>query len=273
MGWGPKAPDMSGANEAARAQAQIAREQWDDYKTKFAPVILDQMQQQIDIGRDTYGLAREQQDFQLGLARKYDQRFWDTQVPLEDQIISEAREFDTERERERLASMARGDVAQSFAAARGGLRRDMGRMGVNPSDPKYFGMNRELAASEALATANAMNKTREAAKQMGWARRTDAAALGRGLPGFTGDSSRVAMGWGSQGADAAGVGIRGAVAGAGSLATAASTSGNLYGSASQNLRANAIESAKRPGFDAAMGLVAGGLKLAGSTYGGGGWTF
>lgn len=267
QGWGPDAPEMSGANAAALEGAQIAREQWTDYRDKFAPVILDQMQQQVDVGRDSYNLAREQQDFQLGLARKYDDRFWSVQAPLEDQIVGEARRYDTEAERERMAGTARGDVEQAFAGARSGLRRDMGRMGLNPSDPKYFAMTRNLASDQALATANAMNKVREAAKQMGWAKRMDAAALGRNLPGFSGGSSQLALGWGGQGSDAAGAGLRGAVAGAGAGSQAAATSGNIFQSTSQNLRANAIESAKDPGFDTMMGLAAGGLRLAGTVYG------
>lgn len=264
MGWGPKAPDMSGANEAAREQAAIAREQWNDYKTQFAPVILDQMQQSIDIGRGQYELARDQQQFQLGLARKYDDRFWGTQVPLEDSIIQEARDFDTEAERERMAGTARADVEQAFSGARAQMNRDLGRMGVNPADPKYFGIQKGMAADQALATARAMNKTREAAKQMGWAKRMDAAALGRGLPGFSSGSSQLAMGWGGQGMNAGGMGMSAALGGLGGMNQTAGSAANSLGGASANMRANAIESAKSPGFDAIMGLAAGGLRLAGS---------
>ena len=34
MGWGPKAPDMSGANEQARMQSGIAKEQWEMTKAE-----------------------------------------------------------------------------------------------------------------------------------------------------------------------------------------------------------------------------------------------
>lgn len=273
MGWGPKAPDMSGANEAAREGAAIAREQWNDYKTLFAPRIMEQMDQQIQIGRDTYELAREQQDFQLGLAERFNDRYWNTQVPLEDQIISEARNFDTDAERERLAGQARGDVAQAFGAQRAGLRRDMGRAGLNPSDPRYFSMMKGMATDEALATAYAANKTREAAKQLGWSRRVDASALARGLPGFSGGSTSAAMGWGGQGMQGAGMGLNASLGGLGGLNQTAGSSAGTFNNVSSNLRQNAVAGAQNPGFDAVMGLAAGGLKLAGSTYGGAGWTF
>lgn len=231
MGWGAKPPNTSAADAVAKAQADLAREQWESYQKTFAPVLLDQMQQQVDIGKDTYELSREAQNFQLGLSKKYDDRFWQRQAPLEDQIVDEARDFDTPAERERLAGTARADVEQAFGGVRAQQRREMGRMGLNPSDPKYFAMNRELDSSQALATASAMNKTREAARQMGWAKRMDAAALGRGLPGFSGDSSRVAMGWGGQGMDAGGMGMRGATAALGGMNQTAQGAGANYAGA------------------------------------------
>lgn len=231
MGWGPSAPDMSGANEAARSQAAIAKEQWEDYKTTFAPILMDQMQQQIDIGKGQYDLARENQRFQMGLARKYDDRFWGTQVPLEDSIVKDAREFDTPAERERMAGTARADVEQAFSGAAQEMNRDLGRMGLNPADPKYFGMRRTLASDQALATSRAMNKTREAAKQMGWAKKMDAAALGRGLPGFSSGSSQLAMGWGGQGMQAGGLGMNAAMGGLQGMNQSAQGAGGNYAGA------------------------------------------
>ena len=52
MGWGPKAPDMSGANEAARTGAAISKEEWDYYQEEIAPRALQQMDDQIQIGRN-----------------------------------------------------------------------------------------------------------------------------------------------------------------------------------------------------------------------------
>lgn len=231
MGWGSEAPDMSGANAAAVAQAGIAREQWNDYKTKFAPVILDQMQQQIDIGQDSYELARRQQEFQVGLTRKYDDRYWGVQVPQEDRLIDDAKNFDTAAEQERQAGEARGDIAQSFGDARGGLRREMGRMGVNPADPRFFATSQRMAGTEALATASAMNKTRQAAKEMGWAKRIDAAALGRGLAGFTSSASEGARGWSGTGMQAGSMGMQGALGALGGLNSTAASAGANFSSA------------------------------------------
>lgn len=259
MGWGPKGPDMSGANAAAVGQMELARDQWEDYKTTFAPVMLEQMQQQIDVGKNTYDLAREQQDFQLGLARKYDDRYWRDVAPIEDQLYEEARTFDTDAERERMAGLARGDVEQAFAGVRTQQRREMGRMGMNPSDPRYFAMNRELGAQQALATANAMNKTRQAAKDLGWARKTDAAALGRGLAGFSSSSSQMAQGWGGQGMQGAGMGMQGAQAALGGMNSTASSAGqNFQGAGNTYTNIAGIQQKSQAANMEMLGTLAGG---------------
>ena len=263
MGWGPDAPDMSGANDAAREQASIAREQWNDWKTTFAPVVLDQMQQQIDIGRDAYGLAREAQDFQLGLQRRYDDRYWRTQVPLENEILADVRSFDTEAERERLAGQAMGDVEQAASASRGINARAMASMGVNPNDGRYAAVMRQGAYDRTLAAASAMNKTREAARQLGWARKNDAAALLRGLPGFSSNASQLAQGWGGQGMQAGTMGLNAATSASGAGNQAAQVAGNNFQGAAQSYARNAEIAAKYDPSSQLMGMATG---LAGSMF-------
>ena len=260
-GWGPDAPDMSGANDAARDQAAIAREQWNDWKTDFAPVVLRQMQEQIDIGRDAYGLAREAQDFQLGLQRRYDDRYWRTQVPLENEILRDVRMFDTEAERERLAGQAMGDVEQAASASRGINARAMASMGVNPNDGRYAAVMRQGGIDRTLAAATAMNKVRQAAQQMGWARKNDAAALLRGLPGFSSNASQLAQGWSGQGIQAGGMGLNGATSAAGAGDRAAQVAGNNFQGAAQSYARNAEIAAKYDPSAEMLGVATG---MAGS---------
>lgn len=273
MGWGPKAPDMSGANEAARVGAGISKEEWDYYKKEIAPRALKQMDDQIQIGRDTYDMAKEGQDFQMGLMRKYDDRYWGTQVPLEDSMIQEAQAFDSGDWANRQKALAYGDVSQAYAGAQSAINRDTSRYGLNPSDGMSMARRTQLGSDEALAKVQAASKINLAADQLGWTRKGEVAALGRGLPGFSSSASNAAMGWSGNGMNAGQMGMQG-IQGAGGLnvATGSSAASGMQ-SASGNLRSNAIESAKNPGFDAAMGVVAGGMKLAGSTYGGKGWTW
>jgi hypothetical protein len=281
MGWGPKAPDMTASNIAAQSAASsaatgtaIAQDQWDYYKTNIAPRALEQMDAQIDISRDSYELAKAQQEFQMGLTQQYNDRYWNTQIPLEDSMIADAMKFDSGEWAAEKMGLARSDIAQTFDTAEATQQRNMSRRGVNPNDGMALALGGASARTKALAETQARSQINLAADQLGWARKGEVAALGRGLPGFTSGASSAALGWNGAGLNSAASGMAGITAAGGLGTSAASSAANsmfsgasAYNGVSSNLRANSIESAKNPGFDAAMGLVAGGMKLAGSIYG------
>jgi hypothetical protein len=95
--------------------------------------------------------------------------------------------------RESAARDAAADVQGRFAGANAGQRLEMARMGVGPDSGRYASMMSGNAAMEAAASAAAMNQARTAAKQLGWAKRMDSAALGRGLPGSQATSTGLAL--------------------------------------------------------------------------------
>lgn len=259
MGWGPEPADMSGSNEAARSGAVITREQWDWNKAR-QPKIDAQTDEMIKIGKDQYALNREGQVFQQGLMKKQDDRYWNSIAPMEDQYFADANNFDTNAKREELAGMAMADVNQGFSSARDQGTRAMARMGVNPNSGRAIALNNQTDIAQATASANAMNKTRTAARLEGLGRKTDAIAMGKGLSGFN-SSTLANFGAGAQGA--AGLGMNGLYSASGQYNAAANGASGGFQSAAQNLRANAIESAKNPTFDAMMGLASGGMQAWG----------
>ena len=263
MGWGPEAPDMSGSNDAARSGAAISKEQWEWTKAR-QPKIDAQTDAMIKMGADQYELNRSGQVFQQGLMKKQDDRYWDKIAPMEDAMFDDARTFDTEGKREELAGQAMSDVNQGFSAARSQQDRGLARMGVNPNSGRSLAMGNQMAMGQASAIANAMNKTRTAARMEGYGRKVDATAMGKGLSGF---NSGTMQGFASGALGASGVGMNGLGAGANMYNAGANGASSGLQSASGNLRANAIESAKNPGFDALMGLAAGGMQMYGSMAG------
>ena len=274
MGWGPRPPDMTAANNATNAATQISQEQWDWYQQELAPRLLKNMDDQTEIGRDQYNLSKEAQQFNMGLAKKYDDRYWNTQVPLEDSMIEEANKFDSGEWAATQKGLARSDIGQAYGSAEDTAYRNLSRYGVNPSDGAAIGMRGQMARDKALAEVNANSKINLAADQLGWARKGEVAALGRGLPGFSSGSNAAAMGWSGNGVNASGMaGTSIGLAGGLNNSTANGSAAGLI-AGGRNYYANAIESAKTPGFDAIMGLAAGGMKLAGSTMKAGtGWSF
>lgn len=244
--------------------ADLATRQQDWYETNIAPKMLDQLDQSLVISKQQADKNSEMQDYQKGLTEKYDKRYWDTQVPLEDQLISEAKAYNTEGERERMAGEAAADNAQGFANSQAQLGRGLRSMGVNSGSAAAISAMTDMQTSRALGEVNARNKTREAARQLGWTKMGEAAALGRGLPGFGATSASLsgAAGGAALGAGQAGLGATGTAAGIGN--GAATTAGGLYsasgqlGVANMNAQTQAAQvQAQNDPFNTILGAAAG----------------
>jgi hypothetical protein len=222
-------PDPS-VGRAQERLAALAERQQDFTEKEITPKLLAQLQQNTDISKQVADANLKQMDFQSGLAKKYDERYWGTQVPLEDQLIAKAKGFNEASERERMAGEAGADVEQAAGIGNANLQRGLRLRGINLGSGAAIGAMAESNHGAILAKAGAMNKTREIARQMGWTRLGEAAALGRGLPGFGATSAGLAINAGNGGLGAAGQGLNG-VATAGSTANAnTNTQGNLWGS-------------------------------------------
>lgn len=228
-GGSAPAPDPNiGLSQQKLADLAVQNQAY--YNEHFAPVILDQMQQQIDIGGRQADQQEALQGFQMGLAKKYDDRYWGTQVPLEDELIAKARQYGEKGQQEYWAGQAAGDVSQSFGQARQGLQLSAARRGVGLGSGAGISAMGRMRTDEALAKAGAMNQTREAARQLGWTRMGEVAALGRGLPGFGAASSQLASGAGMNAVSAGGAGMGAATGAAASYGNNIGMSGNLWNS-------------------------------------------
>lgn len=108
---------------------------------------------------------------------------WDTykQIyqPLEKAYVADAQEFASPANRERYAGEAGATVSQQFGQARERLARTPG---LDPSSAAYTSSLAGLDMRQAAAGAVGQNAARYRVDDMGWARRTDALSLGKGLP-------------------------------------------------------------------------------------------
>lgn len=168
----------------------------DDYwQSTFAPRYLAAMDQQIADGR-------ELQDFNMGLARKYDQRYWDTTARYQDQFYRDVDSYNNEDNMRRMVGQAGATVDQQNAGAMAQLSRQLGRMGVNPNSGVYASNMRQNATQGSLNKALAMNMAREAARKEGLNLKAAAAGLGGNLTG-------ASAGFAGQAAGASGLGMQG----------------------------------------------------------------
>lgn len=151
-----------------RDQLNFARQQYDEVSPilrEVAGLQMDAQRQQMEQGQDYYNYLR------------------DTYRPLEKSIVADAENFNTAAYREQLASQAAADVGLAFGRTRAMNERAMASMGVNPNSGRFAGVQNASALSQAATRAGLMTNTRNQAEQMGYARKLDAAGLGRNLSG------------------------------------------------------------------------------------------
>jgi hypothetical protein len=171
---------------------------------------------QAGLGRDQLAFAKEQygrsapilerianqqmaaQDEQLAQGRDYYNYQKDTYRPLEQGLVADAQRFNTDAYREQLTSKAAADVGLAFGQSQAMNQRSMAAMGVNPNSGRFAGMQQQSGLAQAANRANVMTGTRAQADQMGYARKLDAAGLGRGLAGASAGAYGGATNAGSQ---------------------------------------------------------------------------
>jgi len=157
------------------AQVELGREQLEYQKARAEKT--DALT--ADLIKSQMGLM----DTQRGVAQSEYDRYQKTYAPIEDRIAKDALGFDTDAEKERYASLARGDIAQGFRGAQQQALRSQARFGLRPNANALAAINSQLSAQQAGQTASAMTNARYAARDAGDQRRMNAVNIGKGLPG------------------------------------------------------------------------------------------
>ena len=211
------APDYSGMERVAREQLRFSQQQYRDMK----PIVQQISEQQIAA-----------QDQQMEQAADYYDYQQETFRPLEQGLVADAQNFDTEAYRQSQAGEASAAAARAFGTARGSNARFQAARGVNPNSGAARGAGLQTQLQEAAMRAGAMTGARNQAQQLGYARKLDAAGLGRGLAGASSAAYGGATNAGSQAsnvAQSAGQNYQSGLSGAGSTyGNMASTQASVY---------------------------------------------
>lgn len=187
------APDPQ-MGEAAKEQVQLSKDQWAYYKDTTAPWLQDLAGQALGIQKSTADSANALTSYQLDNMKKNDSRYWDVAVPFEDQLLSDVNRFDSQGYKDQMVASAVGDVTQSFSGASEQQRRGLARMGVNPNSGKFAAASANMGFEEAKAMANAANKTRQAADQIGLSTKMSMYGGMKGLAGLGATNASLATG-------------------------------------------------------------------------------
>jgi hypothetical protein len=168
-------PMAEASKEAAEVMAGLGREQLAFARQQYsenAPFLRSIANQQM---------AAQQQ--QMNQAQDYYDYMQNTYRPLEKSLVADAQNFNTEAYRQQQASKAAADVGRAFTNTQAANTRAMASMGVNPNSGRFAGQQRASSLGLAAQRAASMTGARQQADQMGYARKLDAAGLGRGLAG------------------------------------------------------------------------------------------
>ena len=272
-------PGMIESAEAAKEIAEIQRQTAMDYlnfsKEQYAeiqPFIKEIAETQAQIMRDNKTRADEYAEYERNTFR-----------PLERSLVDKANAFDTEAERERLASQGIADVRTAYEQQRQMALDTLSRYGINPSSARFAAINAQLSNAEAGASAGAANRSRWMADDKATALKYDAAALGRGLATNASTAYGVATNAGNAGAGNAssGMGLMGDAFGRassilGGSSQALGTAGNIYGQ-EFNARMQGFNASQQDsgiggllsmGVKAGLGYATGGLAGAGNMLAG-----
>jgi hypothetical protein len=191
------APDPSiGASQ--KEMSDLARQEYEDFKTNVWPVMQAQSQRQQNNADTQAALDLKTQNQQNAIANEQYQRYKDVYMPLQNDIIKQANEYDTGANRERIANEAMGDVASQAQIGRQNTARTMASYGINPSSGSYVSNQNANDVMEAATKASAATRARDAAVQLGWAKKMDAIGLGSGVFGNQATSTGLALNAGNQ---------------------------------------------------------------------------
>lgn len=225
----PSAPDNSGINAAALAQAEMSKEQLAFIRSVYAESAPDRAVAAAAGVRQS-ALQEKAQGQQIALTDKYAAQ-QDKQFGYEDTIRADAAAYDSSERQEANAATAMATVQSSMDNAQAQASRNLERMGVNPGSGKALALAGQLGIQKAAALAGAANKARLDTQAQGYARKMDSANLGRNLASNQATSANASMNLGNSSVSNAQIPLAVANSGAAMMNSGFSGAGHLNSSA------------------------------------------
>jgi hypothetical protein len=152
---------------------------------------------------------------------------------MQDQMISDAKEFNTEEKQAELAGKAGADVQQSFANVEDQNVRALQRQGVDPNSGRALAMRGTMDIAKASALAGGVNNARTNARTEGRAMTDRAGNALAGYPAMSMQATGAGAGYGANGLTVANTGLTGlnsgSVAAGGMAGQMGANAAQMYG--------------------------------------------
>ena len=217
------------------------------------PLQREQMQFGLDASRQAFNQAQDDREFAIGRRGQL--------VGMQNQLIDDARSFNTQDRQNQLAGEAIGDVNQAFGAAREQQTRGLSRMGVNPNDGRFAATASQMSLQQALAQSTAANKVRQAARLEGYGLTDRATNALSGYPTMGMQATGAGAGYGAAGLGIANQGLAGMNSGFGQAAGVAGQMGQNAGSV-YGAQLNAHSQANAQNASEASSIIGTGVGVA-----------
>lgn len=202
FGGGGSAPAPEADPNIGLAQKKIAEitgEQWDLFKTDTYPELIRQAKAQEARAQAQYDLTSEIVKKQQSYADKDRERYEQGAIPAMEKLKADADLYNTAAEQERLALGAKADIASAMGVQRRNEEMRQRAYGIDPTSGVSIAGGQAMGVNQALLEAQAMNQTRQAAKDIGLQKQANAYNMYAGLPAQGNTSTGIALGASGQG--------------------------------------------------------------------------
>lgn len=168
--------------EAARMNAEVAKEALAFYKDVYTNELLPLQREQQRLGRTLVERFLASQDKQEAFADQQNAYYESTFKPVEQQMVRDAMDYDSDANIQRRAGIAGANVEQQFSQAVQENNRNLSRYGLNPNSSAFARVNENLMREKALGVAGAKTGAAFDTMDRGIALRAGAANFGRNMP-------------------------------------------------------------------------------------------
>ncbi len=176
--------------QAMQQQVLLAQQQQNWYESDVYPWLKQQTQKQNEYSEADRAMALQNYQFWQNMATEQTERAnamsdefynrWkENYLPIENALLADAKNYNTSAEAERQAAYAIGDATTAYNAQKQALNQQLAQYGVNPTSGAYAAQNRAMDVNQAAVRAAAANQARSAARELGWNKQMQVAALGQ----------------------------------------------------------------------------------------------
>ncbi len=271
-GSAPKQDPLIG--QAAMKQAQLAEDALNWYQNIYYPEQAARTAEQDELSNEYIRAALAEQARQSQISNEYYERMKTQFYPIEDKLVAESMNAGDAADQERYASRALADTNMAFNRQLEEAKRNMFGLGMNPNSGQFQNLWAASAPDRALVEVAAQNTARNAAEQLGWAKRMDSAALGRGLPSQQASAAQMSLGAGQSALGAGQSSFQNYGSMGAGMMGAYGQSGNMWGQAGStalqgyNQRLQAWQQ-KQQSKSSALGAIGGAVGMIGGAMLGG----